>query len=157
MSFEQAISYAIFLETRKPSRKYFQIWRSFWKTPRCFILIKSLFILNWIQVMYSRVRLFCSKNCATISNFGQKLTALPRVRKKNCVWLPSQQKGQIYSAASMVAEVPRYTCTHAVTSMQLQIPPCMAQVAGHPRMQSWPAQMRGTSATILAAILSHIM
>ena len=37
-----------------------------------------------------------------------------------------------------------YTCTHAVTSMQLQNTPCMAQVAGRPPMQSWPAQLRGT-------------
>ena len=34
--------------------------------------------------------------------------------------------------------------THAVTSLQLQIPPCMGQVAGHPRMQTWPAKLRAT-------------
>ena len=46
-----------------------------------------------------------------------------------------------------------YTCTHAVTSIQLQITPCTAQVAGHPRMQSHPAELRETSTTILAAKL----
>ena len=40
-----------------------------------------------------------------------------------------------------------YTCTHAVTSMQLQIPPCTAQVAGHTSDKSWPAELRGPSAT----------
>ena len=35
--------------------------------------------------------------------------------------------------------------------MQLKIQPCTAQVAGHPRMQFDPAQLRGPSATILAA------
>ena len=39
-----------------------------------------------------------------------------------------------------------YTCTHAVTSLQLQ-----NTLAGHPRMQSDQAQLRGPSATILAA------
>ena len=37
--------------------------------------------------------------------------------------------------------------------MQLQIKPCTAQVAGHPRMQTWPAQMCATWDTILAANL----
>ena len=45
-----------------------------------------------------------------------------------------------------------YTCTHAVTPMQLQITPCTAQVAGHTSDKSHPAQLRGCSATILAAI-----
>ena len=37
--------------------------------------------------------------------------------------------------------------------MQLQIQPCTAQVARRPRMQTWPAKLRGTSATIPAAEL----
>ena len=37
--------------------------------------------------------------------------------------------------------------------MQLQIQPCTAQVAGHTSDKSHPAQLRGTSATILAAEL----
>ena len=35
--------------------------------------------------------------------------------------------------------------------MQLQITPCSAQVAGHTSDKTDPAQLRGTSATILAA------
>ena len=59
-------------------------------------------------------------------------------------------------AASMVAEVSRslarsYTCTHAVTPMQIQITPCTAQVAGHTSDKIDPAKLRETSATILAA------
>ena len=37
--------------------------------------------------------------------------------------------------------------------MQLQIQPCTAQVARRPCMQTWPAKLRGTSATIPAAEL----
>ena len=35
--------------------------------------------------------------------------------------------------------------------MKLQIPPCTAQAAGHPSMQSDPAKLRAGSTTILAA------
>ena len=40
--------------------------------------------------------------------------------------------------------------------MQLQITPCTAQVADHPHMQTWPAQMRETSDTILASDLQKV-
>ena len=44
-----------------------------------------------------------------------------------------------------------YTCTHAVTPCSSKSKPCTAQVAGHTSNKTWPAQMRETSATILAA------
>ena len=46
-----------------------------------------------------------------------------------------------------------YTCSTkdpCSTTMQLQIPPCTAQVAGHTSMQSDPAKLRETSDTIPA-------
>ena len=58
-------------------------------------------------------------------------------------------------AASMVAES---ACLymHPCSNIQVAPPttPCTAQVAGHPRMQTWPAQMRALSATILAAMFT---
>ena len=54
-------------------------------------------------------------------------------------------------ASKARSEVANYTCTRAVTAMQLQIPPCTAQVARHTSDKSWPAKLRAPSATILAA------
>ena len=48
----------------------------------------------------------------------------------------------------VIHAAPKHPCKN---TMQLQTPPCTAQVAGHPRVQTWPAQMRETSDTILAA------
>ena len=81
------------------------------------------------------------------------MAAVDRKRKELLKIVPIPQ----LEAASMVAEGPRswagsvYTCTHAVTTMQLQITPCSAQVAGHTSDKTDQAQLRETSATILAA------
>ena len=53
----------------------------------------------------------------------------------------------------MITPQTGYTCTHAVTSIQLQNTPCTAQIAGHRCMQTWPAKLRAPSATILAAVI----
>ena len=68
--------------------------------------------------------------------------------------------GYVRYVPVILADIPAHTMfidlylymQQTTTPMQLQITPCTAQVAGHPRMQSWPAQMRALSATILAAI-----
>ena len=56
-------------------------------------------IKEWFQALkvnndqaLSRVRLFHSKNCATITIFSLKMAAWPKGQKKNCIQLHSNQK-----------------------------------------------------------------
>ena len=43
---------------------------------------------------HARVWLFLGKNCATIANFSQKLTALPKVQKKTASDFPPDLKAE---------------------------------------------------------------
>ena len=72
----------------------------------------------------------------------------------NAVVPPATQRIPTHRGRPQINGLPPqtgYTCTHAATSIQLQTTPCTAQLAGHRRMQSWPATLHAPSATILSA------
>ena len=77
----------------------------------------------------------------------------------NAVVPPATQRIPTHRGRPQINGLPLqtgYTGTHAVTAMQLQIPPCTVQVAGHTSSKSHPAELRACSTTILAALLLHL-